>query len=46
MIEALKQAGFQEVRATHSFDSFRGTNKERVADKYGVRGANFIAWKS
>ncbi len=45
MIEALKQAGFHDVRATQSFDSFRGTNKERVAGKYGVRGTNFIGWR-
>jgi hypothetical protein len=45
MIEALRQAGFREARACHFFDSFAGTSKERVARKYEVRGANFIAWK-
>jgi hypothetical protein len=45
MIEALKQAGFRAVASKQSFDSFLGTNKERVARKYGVLGANFIAWK-
>jgi hypothetical protein len=25
------------------FDCFRGTSKERVARKYGVRGANVVA---
>ena len=43
MIEALRQAGFHDVHARHFFDSFAGTNKERVARKYGVRGTNFIA---
>jgi hypothetical protein len=45
MIEALQQTGFRDVRACHFFDSFAGTNKERVARKYGVRGTNFIAVK-
>jgi hypothetical protein len=45
MIEALQQAGFHDVRACHFFDSFAGTNKERVAKKYGVRGTNFTAVK-
>jgi hypothetical protein len=27
------------------FDSFAGTSKEDVARKFGVRGANFIAFK-
>ena len=45
MNEALEQAGFRNVRPCHSFDSFAGTNKERVARKYQVRGANFIAYK-
>ena len=45
MIEALQQAGFRTVRACHFFDSFSGTTKERVAHKYQVRGANFVAYK-
>ena len=45
MIEALQQAGFREARACQFFDSFSGTNKEGVARKYGVRGANFMAMK-
>lgn len=45
MIEALKQAGFRDVRACQVFDSFAGTSKERVARKFEVRGGNFIAWK-
>jgi hypothetical protein len=45
MLEALQQAGFREARACHFFDSFLGTTKERVARKYEVRGANFVAYK-
>ena len=45
MIEALQQAGFRSARANHFFDSFSGTTKERVARKYEVRGANFVAHK-
>jgi len=45
MIEALQQAGFRNARASHFFDSFSGTTKERLARKYEVRGANFIAHK-
>jgi hypothetical protein len=45
MIEALQEAGFRTVRACQFFDSFAGTNKERVARKYEVRGTNFIAHK-
>jgi hypothetical protein len=46
MIEALEQAGFGNARACQYFDSFSGTTKEGVARKYGVRGANFIAYKT
>lgn len=45
MIEALRQAGFRDAQAGRFFDSFSGTSKERVALKYQVRGANFIAYK-
>lgn len=45
MIEALQQVGFRTARACHFFDCFAGTSKERVARKYQVRGANFIAYK-
>lgn len=45
MIEALHEAGFYNARACHYFDSFSGTTKERLARKYEVRGANFIAHK-
>jgi hypothetical protein len=46
MIEALQQTGFQGVRVCHFFNSFSGTTKEGVARKYGVQGANFIAYKA
>jgi hypothetical protein len=45
MIEALHQAGFRNAHSCHFFDSFSGTTKERVARKYEVRGANFVAHK-
>jgi hypothetical protein len=45
MIQALKQAGFRNARACEFFDSFRGTNKENIARKFAVQGANFIACK-
>jgi len=45
MIEALQKAGFRNARACRFFDSFSGTTKERVARKYGVRGANFVAYR-
>lgn len=45
MIEALNEAGFCDARACHFFDSFQETSKENVARKFGVQGANFIAYK-
>jgi hypothetical protein len=45
MIEAMHRAGFRNSRASRFFDCFSGTTKERVARKYQVRGANFIAYK-
>ena len=45
MIQALEAAGFRHARVCEYFDSFLGTNKENVARKFGVRGANFIAYK-
>ena len=45
MIQALEEVGFRNARACGFFDSFLGTNKENVARKFGVRGANFIAYK-
>ena len=45
MIQALQAAGFSNVRVCEFFDSFLGTNKENVARKFAVRGANFIAYR-
>jgi hypothetical protein len=45
MIEALHDAGFRNARAEEFFDSFSGTNKESIARKFQVQGANFIAYK-
>lgn len=42
----LEAAGFTGCMATEFFDSFAGTTKESIARKYGVRGANFIAYKA
>ena len=41
----LEDIGFRSVRITEYFDPFGGTSKERVARKYGVRGANVLALK-
>lgn len=41
----MHRAGFRGAHASRFFDSFSGTTKEAVARKYGVRGANFIAYK-
>jgi hypothetical protein len=45
MIQALEEVGFRNARVCDYFDSFSGTNKENVARKFGVRGANFIAYR-
>jgi len=45
MIGMMQAAGFQACAATEYFDTFAGTSKENIARKYGVRGANFIAYK-
>ena len=41
----METTGFQACAATEFFDCFAGTTKENIARKYGVRGANFIAYK-
>ncbi len=41
----LSQLGFQDVAVVARFDCFRGTSKERIAQKYGVRGVNLLARK-
>ena len=45
MIQALEAAGFRNARVCDFFDSFAGTNKENVARKFGVQGANFIGFR-
>ena len=45
MVQALQEVGFRNARVCEFFDSFLGTNKENVARKFGVQGANFIAYK-
>lgn len=45
MIEAMSGAGFREAAVRQFFDTFRATSKEKIARKYGVRGANFVAYK-
>jgi len=45
MIEVMTEAGFRGAAAHQFFDTFRATTKEKIARKYGVRGANFIAYK-
>ena len=39
----LTEVGFEDVRTVARFDCFRGTSKEKVAAKFGVRGANVLA---
>jgi hypothetical protein len=41
----LRDLGFEDVRVAARFDCFRGTKKENIARKYGVRGANVFARK-
>ena len=41
----LGSLGFTGVRVVERFDAFRGTSKERTAQKYGVMGVNVYAEK-
>jgi hypothetical protein len=41
----LEEAGFVRAGVIEFFDTFAGTSKEKTARKYGVRGANFIAFR-
>ncbi len=41
----MREAGFRDVAVGDYFDPFLGTSKEKTARKYGVRGANFVAWR-
>jgi hypothetical protein len=41
----MAEAGFRSAESRDIFDSFLGTNKESTARKFGVLGANFIAYK-
>jgi hypothetical protein len=42
----MHRAGFRNARACQFFDSFLGTTKEALARKYGVQGANFVAYRT
>lgn len=45
MTEVMAEAGFRRAAVRQFFDTFRATSKEQVARKFGVRGANFIAYR-
>jgi hypothetical protein len=36
----LTAAGFRDVQITHQYDCFKGTTKEKTAQKFGVIGVN------
>ena len=44
-MKLLERLGFEAVGVVARFDSFRGTSKENIARKFGVRGANVFARK-
>ena len=44
-MDILGRLGFEDVRITHRYDSFRGTSKENVAGKFGVAGINVFGRK-
>ncbi len=41
----MEDAGFRSARLCGQFDSFLGTSKQGTARKFGVLGANFVAYK-
>ena len=41
----MQDAGFKRAEMRDQFDSFLGTNKQGTARKFGVFGANFLAYK-
>jgi hypothetical protein len=41
----MREAGFRNPEARDRFDSFLGTSKQSTARKFGVYGANFLAYK-
>ncbi len=42
----MADAGFRQGKVLTQYETFLGTSKEETARKYGVRGANFIAFKN
>ena len=44
-MQLLGRLGFETVAVVARFDCFRGTSKENIARKFGVRGANIYARK-
>jgi hypothetical protein len=41
----LSRVSLRDARVTHRYDTFRGTTKESTARKFGVHGANFLAFR-
>ena len=41
----MQAAGFRNAELCGQFDSFLGTSKQGTARKFGVLGANFLAYK-
>jgi len=44
-VELLGKVGLAGARVDQRFACFRGTSKEAVAEKFGVRGVNVFAIK-
>ena len=44
-MSTLESLGFEDVRITHRYRPFDGTNKEAVTTKFGVIGINVHALK-